>query len=66
MAIVGESSRTVLPAELTWRALSPPAALEVAIVARAQQRSPALERLLAASAEVAAQLGRLDGHAAPA
>ena len=64
VAIVGESSRTVLPAELTWRALSPPAALEVAIVARAQQRSPALERLLAASAEVAAQLGWLDGHAA--
>ena len=66
VAIVGESSRTVLPAELTWRALSPPAALEVAIVARAQPRSPALERLLAAAAEAAAQLGWLDGHAAPA
>ena len=47
-------------------ALSPPAALEVAIVVRAHDRSPALERLLAASAEAAAQLGWLDGHAAPA
>ena len=66
VAIVGESSRTVLPAELTWLALSPPAKLEVAIVARAQPRSPALERLLAAAAEAAVQLGWLDGHAAPA
>ena len=65
VAIVGESSRTVLPAELTWLALSPPAALEVAIVARAQQHSPALGRLLATSAEVGAELGWLDGHAAP-
>ena len=56
----------MLPPELTWLPLSPPAALEVAIVARAQHRSPALERLLAATAEVAAQLGWLGGHAAPA
>ena len=65
VAIVGESSRTVLPAELTWLPLSPPATLDVAIVARAQQRSPTVERLLATTAEVAAQLGWLDGHAAP-
>ena len=66
VAIVGESSRAVLPPELTWLPLSPPATLEVAIVARAQHRSPAVERLLAAAAEVAAQLGWLDGHAASA
>ena len=66
VAIVGESSRTALAPELTWLPLRPPAALEVAIVARAHGRSPALDRLLATTAEVAAELGWLDGHAAPA
>ena len=67
VAIVGESSRTVLPAELTWRALSPPAALEVAIVARAQRAlARPRARCSPRRAEVAAQLGWLDGHAAPA
>ena len=50
VAVVGESSRTVIPAALTWVALSPPAALEVALVVRAHDRSPALDRLLAARA----------------
>ena len=65
VAIVGESSRTVIPDALVWVALSPPAALEVALVARAGGRSPALERLLAAARDAAARLGWLDGHAAP-
>jgi LysR substrate binding domain-containing protein len=64
VAIVGESSRTVLPAALTWVALSPPATLEVALVARAHDRSPALERLLASAREAAVRLGWLDGDAA--
>jgi hypothetical protein len=61
VAIVGESSRTVLPAELTWVPLSPPAALDVALVARVRDRSPALERVLAAAVDAAAELGWLDG-----
>ena len=65
VAIVGESSRTVLPPELTWVALSPPAALDVALVARARDRSPALERVLATAADAAAALGWLDGDADP-
>jgi DNA-binding transcriptional LysR family regulator len=65
IAVVGESSRTVIPAALTWVALSPPVALEVALVVRAHDRSPALERLLAAAGDAAARLGWLDGHAGP-
>ena len=64
VAVVGESSRTVIPAALTWVALSPPAALEVALVVRAHDRTPALNRLLAAARDAAARLGWLDGHAA--
>ena len=65
VAIVGESSRTVLSPALTWVALEPPAAFEVAIVVRAQDRSPALDRLLAAAGAAAVALGWLDSHAAP-
>jgi hypothetical protein len=64
VAVVGESSRTVVPAALTWVALSPPAALEVALVVRAHDRSPAVDGLLAAARDAAARLGWLDGHAA--
>jgi DNA-binding transcriptional LysR family regulator len=64
VAVVGESSRTVIPAALTWVALSPPAVLEVALLVRAHDRSPALERLLAGARGAAARLGWLDGHAA--
>jgi DNA-binding transcriptional LysR family regulator len=64
VAIVGESSRAVVPAALTWVALSPPAALEVALVVRAHHRSPAVDGLLAAARDAAARLGWLDGHAA--
>jgi DNA-binding transcriptional LysR family regulator len=64
VAIVGESSRTVLPPELTWVALSPPATLDVTLVVRADDRSPALDRLLATAREAAETMGWLDGHAA--
>jgi hypothetical protein len=63
--VVGESSRTVIPAALTWVALSPPATLDVALVARAGDRAPALDRVLDVAREAAARLGWLDGHAAP-
>jgi DNA-binding transcriptional LysR family regulator len=63
VAVVGESSRTVIPAALTWVALHPPAALDVALVARAQDRSPAVDRLLAAAHDAAVRLGWVDGHA---
>jgi DNA-binding transcriptional LysR family regulator len=63
VAIVGESSRTVLSPVLTWVALSPPATFEVAIVTRTHDRSPALDRVLAAASEAAGELGWLDGHA---
>jgi len=65
VAVVGESSRTVIPAALTWLALSPPAALEVALVVRTRDRTPALDRLLAAARGAAARLGWLDGDTAP-
>ena len=65
VAVVGESSRTVIPAALTWVALSPPAALEVALVVRTRDRTPALDRLLAAARGAAARLGWLDGDTAP-
>jgi phosphopantothenate synthetase len=65
VAVVGESSRTVIPAALAWVALSPRAALEVALVVRTRERTPALDRLLAAARAAAARLGWLDGHAAP-
>jgi hypothetical protein len=65
LAIVGESSRSVLPPALTWLALSPPATLDVALVTRAHDRSPTLDRLLATALEVAAERGWLAGHAAP-
>lgn len=65
VAVVGESSRTVIPAALTWVALSPPATLDVALVARAGDRAPALDRVLDVAREAAARLGWLDGHAAP-
>jgi DNA-binding transcriptional LysR family regulator len=64
VAIVGASSRMVIPPQLTWVALDPPAVLDVALVARAHDRSPALDRVLAAAREAAAGLGWLDGDAA--
>jgi DNA-binding transcriptional LysR family regulator len=57
VAIAGESSRLGLPADLVWRPLDPPAALETRLLARANGASPAAGRLLAEAEDVADELG---------
>jgi DNA-binding transcriptional LysR family regulator len=57
VAVIGESSRQGLPDELTWVPLSPPAALEVSLVARRYNRPVAVDRMLETAAEVSAELG---------
>jgi DNA-binding transcriptional LysR family regulator len=57
VAIVGESTRVGLPAELAWLPLSPPVALPVRLLARRQDRPPAVDRLLGAAEVVADELG---------
>jgi DNA-binding transcriptional LysR family regulator len=57
VAIIGESSRYGLPGELRWLPLSPPATLEVSLVARRYNRSAAAERLLETAVQVVAALG---------
>jgi DNA-binding transcriptional LysR family regulator len=57
VAIIGESSRQGLPDELRWLPLSPPAALDVSLVARRYNRPPAVDRMLETAVEVSAVLG---------
>lgn len=57
VAIVGESSCTGLPAELTWRPLTPARSLGIDLVARRHDRSPAVVRLLDAADRIAGELG---------
>jgi DNA-binding transcriptional LysR family regulator len=57
VAIIGESSRLGLPDELRWVPLTPPAALEVSLVARRYNRPRAVERMLETAGEVSAALG---------
>ena len=57
VAVIGESSRQGLPEELRWVPLSPPAALEVSLVARRYNRPVAVDRMLETAAEVSAGLG---------
>ena len=57
VAIIGESSRQGLPDELRWVPLSPPAALEVSLVARRYNRPAAVDRMLETAVEVSAGLG---------
>jgi DNA-binding transcriptional LysR family regulator len=67
VAIVGESTLTGLASELGWLPFSPPVTLEVALLVRAHNRSPAVDRLVELAGEVAAELGWRDapgGHAA--
>jgi DNA-binding transcriptional LysR family regulator len=59
VAIVGESSQVGLSGELRWLPLSPPAELEVSLIARRYGRSPALDRLLETAVDVAGGLGWL-------
>jgi DNA-binding transcriptional LysR family regulator len=57
VAIVGESSGSDLPEELSWRPLSPPVCFEVSALTRSHTRSPAADRMLGALTGVADALG---------
>ncbi len=58
VAITGESSAALgLPDELCWLPLTPPASLEVALLARRHKRSPAVDRMLASATEISSDLG---------
>jgi len=57
VAIVGESTRVGLPAELAWVPLEPRVALPVKLLARRRDRPPPVERLLDVAEEIADELG---------
>ena len=57
VAIVGESTIAGLPEELCWLPLSPPATLEVSVLARRHNRSAAVSRMLDAAAATSSALG---------
>jgi DNA-binding transcriptional LysR family regulator len=57
VAITGESSRLELPEELCWLPLSPPVSLEVSLLARRHNRSPAVQRIVDAATGIAEALG---------
>jgi len=56
-AIVGESTRVGVPADLTWVPLVPRAVLPVSLLARQLDRAPAVGRLLDAAEAVADAFG---------
>ena len=60
VAIVGESTVVGLSAGLVWLPLSPPATIEVRLLARRLDRSPAVERLLEAAPDIADEFGWRD------
>ena len=58
VVITGESSGSLgLPDELCWLPLSPPASLEVGLLARRHNRSPAVDRMLDSAVAISAELG---------
>ena len=57
VTIVGESARPAPGAALVWRPLDPPVALDVQLLVRALNRSPATNRFLAAAQQVGRDLG---------
>jgi DNA-binding transcriptional LysR family regulator len=58
IAIVAESSTHGLPGDLRWLPLSPPAHLDVALIAAAcGERAPSVERTRAAALEIAEEFG---------
>jgi DNA-binding transcriptional LysR family regulator len=58
VVIIGESAGSLgLPDELCWLPLSPPARLQVALLARRHNRSPAVDALLDSAAAISAELG---------
>jgi DNA-binding transcriptional LysR family regulator len=64
VAIVGESTLAGLPPDLAWVPLEPKATLDVALLAPARDRSPAVDRMLDLAQIIADELGWLDGDAA--
>ncbi|MEZ0091314.1 LysR family transcriptional regulator [Streptacidiphilus sp. EB129] len=59
VTIVGETGRVGLPAGLVWLPLEPAAAVEVHLITRGLNRSPAIERLLKVAVDTAGQHGWL-------
>ena len=59
VAIVGESARPAPGAQLVWRPLAPPATLDIHLLVRALNRTPATTRFLEAAQRIAADLGWL-------
>jgi DNA-binding transcriptional LysR family regulator len=57
VAIVGQSTLSGIPPELTWLPLAPQSSLEISLVARETHRSMATERLIAKAQEIAVELG---------
>ena len=58
VVVTGESSSSIgLPEQLRWLPLSPPASFEVSLLARRHNRSPAVNRLLAAATAICGELG---------
>jgi len=56
VAVVSDSARAGLPAGLAWIELSPPATLEVRLLARSLNRTPAVDRFLDVAEIVADEL----------
>lgn len=59
ITIVGETGRVGLPAGLVWLPLEPASAVEIHLITRGQNRSPAIERLLRVAVETSRQQGWL-------
>lgn len=57
VAIVGESSAAGLSGELRWLPVEPAATLDIGLLARRDNPSPAVDRLLEAAGHVADALG---------
>lgn len=59
VAVVGESAAIGMPATLAWRPLDPAVTFDTALVVRAVDRTPAVERLVAVARVAADELGWL-------
>ena len=59
VTIVGETGRVGLPAGLVWLPLEPAEVVEIHLITRGQNRSPAIERLVKVAVETSRQHGWL-------
>jgi len=57
VTLVGESGRVGLPAGLVWLPLEPAEAVEIHLITRGENHSPAIERLIAIAVETSLQHG---------